>query len=543
MINKTQVTIIGAGPVGLSIAIGLARNNIESVIIEKHPSITNHPKARGINMRTMEIARLWGIEDALRTHQLPFEAHRFVWLESLQGKELTRVSAEPRPESASPTTNALISQDWAEYELLEAVKKYSQIHCYFNTKMIQIDATESKVITRVEDTQTKEQYSIESSYLVAADGAASPVRQMFNIDMQGQDNIGDYCNIYCEMDLSKYVADRPSAGFIFTRSDIMGTFLLSKDGQRKWLVGIRYDVNSGLTKESFTDQFCIEMVKKIINDDAIEVKLINKAFWTMAALVAERYRDGRVLLAGDAAHRLPPTGGLGMNTGVQDAHNLAWKLALVIKDQASDALLDTYYAERAPIAANNIAWSTKNANRFNRIFTAIYEEDYVEMNKALEEQKEHLNQLGLDIGFCYTQGALVTEEKPILPVDTSKYIPTTFPGCRAPHYFLEQNGKKISTLDLFDTQFVLLSSDKTDIWQKAAESITFIPVSSYRVGDQGDLQDPQGNWLNIYEISEQGAVLVRPDGHVAWRSKEAVEDSSACLSLIIRKILQLPDNE
>lgn len=536
METNTQVTIVGAGPVGLSMAIGLARMGIRCVVIEKHASTTNHPKARGVNTRTMEIFRLWGLEKALRQYELPFEAHRFIWLESFQGKELSRISAKPRSSSASPTSTALISQDWVEHELFVATQRYPEIQCLFNTTMIEFYQDAHGVRTTVNDNKTNKQLDINSQFLIAADGAVSPIRKTLNIAMEGEDNLGEFCNIYCEMDLGKYVKDRPSVGFMFTRRDIMGTFILSKDGAKKWLLGVRYDANPELSKKFFTDDFCVEFVKRVIDDDSINVSLINKSFWTMAALVAKTYRQGRIFLAGDAAHRLPPTGGLGMNTGIQDAHNLAWKLALVLQGYAQDALLDTYFEERAPIAVANIDWSTKNARRFSTIFQAIYEEDFVTMNRALEEQNEHLNQIALDIGFHYEQGALIPDRGSYPAMEADQYIPSTLPGSRAPHYMLYRDDKPVSTLELFERSFVILSSDRNPDWHNAALAIKTCPLKSYRVGIHGELQDPENQWAKMYEISEQGAVLVRPDGHVAWRSREAVKDAAHSLREVLRKM-------
>jgi len=291
---------------------------------------------------------------------------------------------------------------------------------------------------------------------------------------------------------------------MFTRPDILGTFILAKQCHRKWLVGLRLDPCRGLTEEIFTDEYCIEYVKKVINDPAIEVRLINKAFWTMAALIADKYRVGRVFFAGDAAHRLPPTGGFGMNTGIQDSHNLAWKLVMVIKGLADDTLLDSYFKERVQIAKTNTAWSISNAKRFETIFTALAHNDLKTFKEALQDQSRHINNILLDLGFVYGSDYHTLEE----------YTPSAKVGARALHCWLRKGDDRLSTLDLFRDEFVLLCHPDADVWQEIYQKF---PCKIATVGDLGDYQDIHRDFLEIYNISKSGAVLVRPDGHVAWR--------------------------
>ena len=518
-----KVIIIGGGPVGLSAAICLSYQGIKSILIEKHPTTTNHPKARGVNGRSMELFRSWSLENQMKQYQMPREAHGFTWIEDFQGREITRVQATVDYSQYSPTGNAVIAQDDVERELFNKAQSMSLIDLRFNTEMIHATQDGTQVTVEILNKKTNHKETLTAQYLIAADGANSPLRKLFNIEMEGIDNLGLFCNIYCEMNLDKYVEHRPSAGFMFTRPDLRGTFLLSKKGHKKWLVGIRIGANPNVTKESFTDDFCVDYVKKIINDPEVEVNLINKAFWTMAALIAKQYRVGRVFVAGDAAHRLPPTGGFGMNTGIQDVHNLAWKLAMVLKGQADESLLDTYFTERAQIAETNTSWSMNNAKRFETIFTALAKNDLVTFEEALKDQAHHINNILLDLGFVYGSEYQTHE----------KYKPSAKIGARAPHCWLlkrneQKDNEQMSTLDLYDTQFVLVCHPEARYWQDKYHQF---PCKIVTIGEQGEYLDKNHDFLEKYEISKQGAVLVRPDGHVAWHAHDGREDMASFLWL------------
>jgi putative polyketide hydroxylase len=301
-------------------------------------------------------------------------------------------------------------------------------------------------------------------------------------------------------------------------------------GKNRWIVGMRFTAEN--KKEDFTDEYCINEIRRIVDISNLDIKIINKSFWTMAAQVAKKYRHGRIILVGDAAHRLPPTGGLGMNTGIADAHNLAWKLAFVLNHGVSNLLLDTYYEERAPIAKRNIEWSTENAKRFVDIYKAINAGDHEALKIKLHEQQKNLNYQGLDLGFIYHSNAVKSENDQVISVLPDKYHPTTLPGSRAPHVYLMRKGKKISTLDLFEKDFILLIGSDGESWRlvanQLAETLPF-PITVYRVATDGDLIDSENTWHDVYDISTNGAVLVRPDGHIAWRSQTIIGDSIADL--------------
>ncbi len=351
--------------------------------------------------------------------------------------------------------------------------------------------------------------------------------------MEGPDNLARSCSVYCEFDVSQWTNHRPSVGFFFTDPNLLGHSLFTAYGKNRWIVGMNLKPEN--KKEDFTDDYCLNEIKRVLNSPNLEIKIINKSFWTMAAQVAKQYRHGKVFLVGDAAHRLPPTGGLGMNTGIADAHNLAWKLAFVVNHQASDALLDTYYEERAPIAKRNIEWSTENAERFFDIFKAIRTGDQETLKVKLHEQQKNLNYEGLDLGFIYHSKTVLSENDWVISVLPDKYVPTTLPGSRAPYVKLIKDNEPISIFDLFEKEYILLVGSDGYGWQMAANELALkisLPLKNYRIATDGDLIDSENIWHKMYEITSTGAVLVRPDGHVAWRSKEMITNPVEQLSKV-----------
>lgn len=532
------VLIVGGGPVGLSMALALARQKIPSLIVERHPSTTNHPKARGANIRTMELFRQWGNATELLKWEQPKEARRIIWAESLQGKEIIRISMDDSNSHLySPSKASLVAQDHVEESLYDTLRQHKESEVHFLKECISFEEDDSGITTRVLNRSTNHEEWVRSQYLIAADGAHSRIRQQLGIDMNGPENLAEFCNIYCELDLATWTKDRPFMGMLFTDPKITGRLIASVDGSNRWIVSMRFA--SDQTKENFTDHYCINEIKRVLGIADLAVTIINKNFWTMAAQIANQYRKGRIFLMGDAAHRMPPAGGFGMNTGIQDAHNLAWKLAFVIKHNISDKLLDTYYVERLPIAEQNIKWSNKNARGYDKIIESVYSDDSKRLQDKLQEQSGILNFTGLDLGFIYHSNAVISENDQTLSVSAAKYIQTTLPGSRAPHAQLIKEGRTISTLDLFENDIVLLAGANGQAWQKAANELAqllSIPLKNYRVAINGELIDPESNWHTLYEISETGAILVRPDGHVAWRCKEMGDDPKKILKQVLSSI-------
>lgn len=517
--------------------MALARQNIHSLVIEKNPSTTQHPRARGVNVRTMELFRQWGNATELLKYEQPKEARRIIWAQSFQGEEITRVSMnDSHTSSYSPIQSSLVAQDRVEESLYHSLLNFKETEVQFLKEFISLEMDDKGVTVRILNRTTNQDEFVRAWYLIAADGAHSSIRKQLEIVMKGPDNLGQFCSIYCEIDISQWTKYRPCIGYFFTDENLSGRFLASVDGVNRWIVGLRF--SEGHSKSNFTDDYCIHEIRRIVNLPNLDVRIINKNFWTMAAQTACQYRKDKVFLMGDAAHRLPPTGGFGMNTGIQDAHNLAWKLAFIIHYNISDRLLDTYYEERAPIVGQNIEWSTDNAKRYTDINEAIRSGDMQKLKDKLYDQSKNLNYSGLDLGFIYHSSAVFSENDQVLSVTASKYVPTSLPGIRAPHVKLMKNDVEISTLDLFEKEFVLLIGSEGQPWKDAANELAdslLYPLKIYKISTttDADLYDPNNTWHLTYDLTTKGVVLIRPDGHVVWRSKSMVDNPK----ILLKKIL------
>jgi 2,4-dichlorophenol 6-monooxygenase len=286
-------------------------------------------------------------------------------------------------------------------------------------------------------------------------------------------------------------------------------------------------------------------------DSALTIRTVSP--WMMTCQVAERYRDGRVILVGDAAHRFPPTGGMGLNTGIQDAHNLAWKLAAALDDSAPAALLDTYEIERRPVAQYNSEQSLQNAMRLFEVIRALgFSDDPAEARRnfaatladstrrqglaeAIANQAEHFDMLGLQLGYAYEDGALVPDGsgKPTVANPVRDFVPSSRPGARLPHGWLMAGSSRVSALDLIALdRLTLLVGPDADRWIDAARALTLAWV---RIGS--DVQDPDNWWPSVAEMDRAGALLVRPDQHVAFRAGAGTIDTRAQLKHAIDRAL------
>jgi 2-polyprenyl-6-methoxyphenol hydroxylase-like FAD-dependent oxidoreductase len=519
----TDVLVVGAGPSGLSTAIVLARHGVSCRVVERDTGSSDHPKARGVRIRTMELFRQWGLEERLRRSALPPEARRFIYCDSLTGAEIGRSpELDDDDERHSPTTSCRVAQDAVEASLLDLARSRPEITMRFGSTMTGFDQDGDGVTVAV-TAGDGEPLTIRARYLVAADGVASGTRKLLGIPMEGIPLIAYWQSVYWRADISALVSHRPCIQYLTGARAGHPADIGSVDGTDRWVTMVSLPP-SAERPEPLSDQAAVAVVRRAVGDPDLDVRVVNTATWRLSAQVAAQWAAGRVFLVGDAAHSFPPTGGFGMNTGVQDAHNLAWKLAYVLRGVASPRLLDTYGAERRPVAQARADWSVANGARFREIRAAITAGDLARFRDLVAGQREHLLALEQDLGVSYTSAAVVPDGTFAAAHPDGGFTPTARPGVRAPHVWLDRD-RRISTLDLYDLTFVLLSTSEK--WVAQARG-TGLPMESHLVGNTAIAE--------AYGLGEHGAVVIRPDGHVAWRTT-CTADAAESVVDVLRKVL------
>jgi 2-polyprenyl-6-methoxyphenol hydroxylase-like FAD-dependent oxidoreductase len=520
--KEVPVLIVGGGPVGLTASLLLSRLGIKSLLVERHPGTAIHPKARGINARTMEIFHQQGIEDDVRAAGLPPSKVGFiVWTKTLAGEEIER--RVPFGQSAAradvtPVRACLCAQDYLEPVLRRCAEKQPLATLRFDTELTSFEQSESGVLATLTDSETRATDQVVAQYMIAADGAQSRIRAQLGIAMQGQKDVYDSVNVLLEADLRPWTQDRPAALYFVENEEMRATFL-TINAHDRWGFLVNSLRAHGRKPEDFTPEHSADMIRRAVGAPDLPVNVLGVAPWVASAHVAERYRDGRVFLAGDAAHEMPPTGGFGMNTGIQDVQNLCWKMAAVLQGKAESSLLDTYHDERQPFGTAITKQALANAVSMGRTEKTL---------QGKGARREFLNEQGMIFGATYQSRAVLPDgtSPPVVADPVTEYAPSASPGARAPHAWLKKDGARVSTIDLVGNGFVLLTGAKGGAWMEAARPLEVKPLA---LGDE----EP---WRELYGIGEAGAVLVRPDGHVGWRSSGAVENPARVLAGAVNSI-------
>jgi 2-polyprenyl-6-methoxyphenol hydroxylase-like FAD-dependent oxidoreductase len=513
-------------------AILMQRFGVEFVLLERNLTTTDHAKARGTWVRTMEIFRQWGIDGLMRRHGLPDGSDYFTFCESMTGREFGRTNPEPNM-GFSPTWKVVQSQDTVESELLAHTKRSMVGRVLFGQEFLRFEESAGGIAVTSRDVNTGETTTWQAQYLVAADGAASTVRRQTGIEMHGPATLAMMANEFWEADLSHLPDAAICAGWrVYAKdSPYPISTVLNTNGKNRWLsllpVGRESDERVGLR----TDEEVVKFARTVSGIPNLDAKVINRSTWRLSRQVAAHFRQGRVLLVGDAAHRFPPNGGYGMNSGIQDAHNLGWKLAFVLAGRASAGLLDSYDAERRPIAESNADFSYQNAMRFTQCDEALRAGNPDRINFWIRDSDHHTHSMGQAIGFCYEEGAVISDATGRHVLRTRYYEPSDRPGVRFPHIWLDLS-RRSTTLDWFDKDFVLVAGPKADAWVEAAKRVSGRDGRVVQVRQLEDSHEKDGLLLGL-----RGAVLVRPDGHVAFRMPWTPADPAAELAGALSKLL------
>jgi putative polyketide hydroxylase len=534
--EEVPVLIVGGGPVGLTASILLSRLRVRSLLAERHPGTAIHPKARGINARTMEIFRQCGVESGIRNAGLPPErSGLIVWVRTLAGEEIERrVPTRSSAASAalSPTRNCVCAQDDLEPVLRAYAQALGTGTLCFNAEVVACVEDQTGVTAKIVDRRNGSETRVRAQYVIAADGAQSRLRRQLGVHMIGQEHVYESVNVLFEADLRPWTADRPAALYFVEHPRIRATFL-TINGVDRWGFLVNNLAAYGYDIEEFTQERSADLIRLAVGVPDLDVKVLGIVPWIASAHVAAQYRNGRIFLAGDAAHEMPPTGGFGLNTGVQDIHNLAWKLSAVLAGAAKDQLLDTYHDERHPVGRLITEQSLVNTLSMGRVGGRAA--------GPITARPEYLNEQGLIFGATYSSMAVIPDGTAATVVANSitDYMPSARPGGRAPHVWLEREGKEVSTIDLIGDGFTLLAGSRGRPWNKAVERIVSdlgIGLKFVIIGDDG-LKEPLKPWRLAYGIEESGAVLVRPDGYVAWRAHSLNSDPFTTLRSVLDDIL------
>ncbi|WP_374413718.1 FAD-dependent monooxygenase [Novosphingobium colocasiae] len=584
---EVPVLIVGGAGCGLTSANLLGRLGIECLVLERYPATSPAPKAHYLNQRTMEILREEGLADYIYANSTPAEnMSRVGWYTSLGGdgpldrKQIGIIDAfgghslKDAYQADSPVRSANFAQMYIEPLLLEHLKTYPTSQIRFHQEVKSFTQDDTGVTAQVENRDTGEIYEVRAQYMIAADGGRM-VGPALGIEMDGIPRLIDMVTVWFAADLSDYIEDESVMIRWFTNPEkggswgsgvmvALGPKTFGK-GSEEWLMHFAFppDAAGPLNPES-----AIPEIRKLLRIPDLDVKVIRMNDWKVQGVLARKYREGRVFLAGDAAHRHPPTTGLGLNSAVCDAHNLTWKLAAVLKGEADTSLLDSYEPERRPVAANNIAWAMMTFQNHLTIDAAIglmpgapvefnvaaYHKLFSDtpegaarrqmVKEVVGTQRAEFQAHDIEIGFRYDEGAIIPDgtEPPPRGLLGDTHVPTMRPGHRLAHVWLEKDGRQVSTLDLTRLdRFTVFTNGPAGKWADAAATVAkagSLTIDVVSVG--GDYRTTGDRWATVSGLKPGGALIVRPDQHVAWRGADAVADPAVTLAQVLSTVLGKP---
>jgi 2,4-dichlorophenol 6-monooxygenase len=580
------VLIVGGGPAGLTASLLLSRLGIRSLLVERREGTSDLPKAQHLNQRTMEIFDACGVAGEIHEQGSPMEfMSRVAWYTSLagptelHGREIAGRDSwgggadAPAYAVASRYRSVNLPQLRLEPILKRNAEARGPGQLRFGHALVGLIQDEDGVTATVLDRGADRTYEVRAAYVLGADGGRT-VGEMIGAVLEGQRDLVKMVSTHIETDLRRFSLDPSVCIYWFVNPDhrgSMGSGVLTKMGGPRSGPSCEEWVFSFATTpddpQVFDSDYVIERYRRAVGDPTLEVRTHRVSPWRVEALVADRFGAGRVFLVGDAAHRHPPTGALGLNAAVHDVHNLTWKLGLVLGGVADPRLLDSYEAERRPVARRIVEQALSSFFQHAEIDQAIGLDPQdpeagwaamaelfsdtptgkvkrAEVDAAADRKGLEFSALNLELGYRYQAGALVAEPALADEGDPCTFVPSAQPGARMPHAWVGAGIHRRSTYDLVKPgRFTLFIGDDGAPWRDAADHVREtrpIPLDVIAIGERGGLPDPTGAWREQSGVRGAGAVLVRPDHHVAWRAAGAVLDPRTTLREVFRTILPHP---
>ena len=577
----TDVLVIGTGPAGAATAALLSSYGVANVMVNRYRWLANTPRAHITNQRTMEVLRDLGrdVEAEAYLHATPQHLMgENIFCESLAGEEIGRMNSwgtHPMSKAehllSSPTMMNDLPQTYMEPLLFKTACERGTA-ARMSTEYLSHIQDADGVTTTCRDRMTGHDITIRSKFLVGADGGNSLVADHAGLPFEGTMGVGGSMNILFRADLSRYVAHRPSVLYWVMQpgADVggigMGLVRMVRPWN-EWLIVWGYDITQ--PAPTVDAALATQVARQLVGDPTLEIDLLGASTWTVNNMYATHLQKDRVFIMGDAAHRHPPSNGLGSNTSIQDGFNLAWKLAAVIKGQAGAGLLDSYSRERAPIAKQIVTRANQSIGEFGPIFQALgmtggtdidkirasmearcdatdaAEAQRAALRDAIAFKKYEFDAHGVEMNQRYRSDAVVTDGQmePAFDLDAElHYQPTTWPGARLPHVWLfDEAGARHSTLDLCGGgRFALFTGIGGEAWVQAAAEVGAelgLDLTVRMIGPRRRYLDHTGDWARARQVADAGCVLVRPDHHVGWRSDAMVADPAATLRRVLAKLL------